>query len=95
MSGRALWLTFAAALAAIALPAVILPLAGPAKAARVVFLEEPNPADLPQGVTVDRWNGRQAVLAGVDASAARALYAQGAVLVYPVRSTGCLTLSAK
>lgn len=82
-----------AAGAAMLLPALVLPLAGPAQAARVVFLEAPDPAALPEGVAIDRWDGDRIVLAGVDARAARALYALGAVIVYPVRSTGCLTLS--
>lgn len=90
---RAFLLMTVAAIAAIALPALVLPLAGPAQAARVLFLKRPDLSTLPDGVTVDRWNGRQAVLAGVDARAARELYAQGAVIVYPVRSTGCLSLS--
>lgn len=90
---RVLLLISVAAVAAIALPALVLPLAGPAQAARVVFLGKPDLSILPDGVTIDRWNGRQAVLAGVDAEAARALYASGAVIVYPVRSTGCLSLS--
>ena len=41
----------------------------------------------------DRWNGRQAILVGVDARAARELYANGALIVYPVQSRGCLVLS--
>lgn len=90
---RAILLTSTAAAAAIALPVLVLPFAGPAQAARVVFLETPDLSALPAGVTIDRWNGRQAILAGVDARAARALYAQGAVIVYPLRSTGCLSLS--
>lgn len=93
--GRALLLTACAALAALALPAVVLPFAGPAQAARVVFLDLPDVSILPDGVTIDRWNGHQAVLSGVDAEAARALYSRGAVLVYPVRMTGCLSLSPK
>jgi hypothetical protein len=82
-----------AAFAAIALPVLILPFAGPAQAARVIFLAEPDVSLLPDGVTIDRWTGSQAVLAGVDARAARALYLKGAVLVYPIRSAGCLSLS--
>ncbi|MGV3552940.1 hypothetical protein [Rhizobium sp.] len=89
---RVFALMLLAALAAILVPAIVLPLAGPAQAARVVFLDTPDLADLPDGVTIDRWSGRQAVLAGVDAEAARALYAQGAILVYPMRGTGCLSL---
>jgi hypothetical protein len=91
--GRGLLLTIMAAIAAIALPALVLPLAGPAQAARVIFLEVPDLSTLPDGVTIDRWNGRQAILAGVDAGAARALYASGALIVYPVRRAGCLSLS--
>lgn len=90
---RALLILACAAIAAVALPAILLPLAGPAQAARVFFLERPDPAALPEGVDIDRWNGNQAVLVGVDARAARELYAGGALLVYPVRSTGCLTLT--
>jgi len=90
---RAFVLMTLAAAAVIALPALVLPLVGPAQTARVVFLEKPDLSTLPDGVTIDRWNGRQAILAGVDAEAARALYAKGAVIVYPVRSTGCLSLS--
>ena len=86
-------LTACAALAAVMLPAIVLPFAGPAQAARVVFFDMPDVSALPDGVTIDRWNGHQAVLSGVDAEAARQLYAQGAVLVYPVRTTGCLSLA--
>jgi hypothetical protein len=91
--GRGLLLTIMAAIAAIALPALVLPLAGPAQAARVIFLEVPDLSTLPDGVTIDRWNGRQAILAGVDARAARALYASGALIVFPMRGAGCLSLS--
>lgn len=90
---RALSLIAVAAIAAISLPALVLPLAGPARAARVVFLTPPDPSALPEGVAIDRWNGRQAILFGVDARAARALYAKGAVIVYPVRAAGCIALS--
>lgn len=90
---RALLLTVIAAVAAIALPALVLPLGGPARAARVVFLQEPDLSALPDGVTIDQWSGRQAILAGVDARAARELYASGALIVYPVRNAGCLAFS--
>jgi hypothetical protein len=90
---RAFALLTLAAAGAIALPALVLPVAGPAQAARVVFLDKPDLSTLPDGVKIDRWNGRQAVLAGVDAKAARRLYAKGAIIVYPVRSAGCLSLS--
>ena len=83
------------ALVAIALPMAVLPLAGPAWAARVVFLSQPDPSLLPAGVSIDRLSGRQAILSGVDAKAARALYGLGAVVVYPIRSAGCFALSGK
>lgn len=83
------------ALAAIVLPMVVLPLAGPARAARVVFLSRPDPSLLPAGVSIDRLSGHQAVLSGVDAKAARALYGLGAVMVYPIRSAGCFALAGK
>lgn len=75
----------------IAVPAVVLPVAGPSGAVRAVFLSEPDPSALPEGVSIDIW-GRSAVLGGVDARAARALYAMGAVMVYPVRVHGCVAL---
>lgn len=92
-TARLLVLIAAAAIAAIALPALVLPLAGPAEAARVVFLGTVDPASLPDGVSIDRWLGQQAILSGVDARTARALYRSGAILVYPVRSAGCFAVS--
>jgi hypothetical protein len=85
----------AVALAAVTLPAIVLPLAGPAKAARVIFFDAPDPSRLPEGVSIDRWRSHEAILSGVDARAARALYGLGAVVVYPIGSTGCLALSGK
>lgn len=92
MLSRLVPLCVLAAGGAVALPALVLPVAGPPTAARVVFLIEPDPAALPTGISIDRWDGRQAVLSGVDAGGARALYALGAVVVYPLRATGCLSL---
>ncbi|MCB1447539.1 MAG: hypothetical protein KDJ87_17565 [Rhizobiaceae bacterium] len=82
-----------AAMAAIAAPAVVLPMAGPSGAARVIFLRAPDPSALPAGISIDRWNGRRATLTGVDAAVARRLYGLGALIVYPLRRTGCLSLS--
>jgi hypothetical protein len=82
----------AAGVAAAALPLFVLPVAGPAQAARILFLVPPEPGSLPLGVAIDRWSGHMAVLTGVDASAARSLYAKGALLVYPLRRAGCLGL---
>ncbi|UVC11072.1 hypothetical protein IHQ71_11095 [Rhizobium sp. TH2] len=81
-------------LAAVLLPAVILPAGGPAQSARVVFAKIPNPPGLPEGLSIESWDGHFAVLQGVDASAARRLYAWGAVIVYPVRPSGCIPAAA-
>jgi hypothetical protein len=81
-------------LVAVLLPVVILPAAGPAQSARVVFAGTPDPADLPEGLSIESWNGHYAVLQGVDAAAARRLYARGAVIVYPVRPSGCIPAAA-
>jgi hypothetical protein len=86
-------LTGAAALAAIALPAVVLPLAGPSHSALVVFPGAVDPSTLPDGIAIESWGGRTVRLVGVDARAARALYGLGAIFVYPVRAAGCLELS--
>ena len=81
------------ALLAVAMPAFVLPLAGPARAAHIIFLNPPDPSNLPEGVAIASWSGRQAILSGVDARAARALYRLGAIVVYPLRSAGCITMS--
>jgi hypothetical protein len=77
-------------LTAVLLPAAILPAAGPAQSARVVFAESPDPSQLPEGLSIESWDGHFAMLQGVDAAAARRLYAWGAILVYPVRPSGCV-----
>lgn len=77
---------------AMLLPAAILPVAGPAQSARVVFAWVADPMALPDGLAVERWDGRVAVLAGVDAAAARKLYSLGALIVYPVRAGGCVSV---
>jgi len=81
-------------MAAILLPAVILPAAGPAQSARVVFARSLDPAGLPEGLSIESWDGHFAVLQGVDATGARRLYAWGAVIVYPVRPSGCIPIGA-
>jgi hypothetical protein len=83
----------AIAILAMLLPALILPVAGPAQAARVVFAAAPDLSRLPSGISIESWDGRYAVLDGVDASNARKLYAWGALIVYPVRSSGCLAIA--
>jgi len=81
-------------LAAISLPAIILPAVGPAQSARVVFATSRDPAGLPEGLSIESWDGRLAVLQGVDSTAARRLYAWGAVIVYPVRPSRCIPVGA-
>ncbi|MDB5554080.1 MAG: hypothetical protein JWL86_4064 [Rhizobium sp.] len=81
-------------MAAVLLPAAILPAVGPAQSARVIFAKAPDPSDLPDGLSIESWDGHFAVLQGVDAVAARRLYAWGAVIVYPVRPSGCIPVGA-
>ena len=95
MNGKGKWMRIvlsagAIALIAMLLPMLILPLAGPAQAARIVFATAIDPARLPEGITIENWDGRYMVLNGVDAAAARKLYALGAAFVYPVRPSGCI-----
>lgn len=77
---------------AMLLPVAILPMAGPAQSARVVFAALVDPMALPDGLSIERWDGRVVVLSGVDAAAARKLYSLGALLVYPVRAGDCMSV---
>jgi hypothetical protein len=79
------------AAAAIALPAIILPLAGEPQAVVVVFARTVDPERLPRTVTILSWSDRVAKLDGIDAITARRLYAEGAALVMPYRKSGCMS----
>ncbi|WP_139093193.1 hypothetical protein [Pararhizobium polonicum] len=47
--------------------------------------------DLPKGISILKWNRFFAILASDDAGYVRALYAAGFPLVFPARSSGCLS----
>jgi hypothetical protein len=79
------------AIAAMALPALILPVAGQPQSAIVIFAGAVDPGNLPQEVTILNWDRHIARLDGVDAVTARRLYAEGAVLVMPFRKSGCIS----
>ena len=80
------------ALAAMLLPAVILAVAGQPQSAIVIFAGKIDPDSLPRALSILNWSGNVAKLDGVDATSARALYAEGAVLVMPFRKSGCMSL---
>lgn len=92
---RALGITAAIASVAALIPTVILPLAGPPRAAAAFFASAPDTGRLPDGVSILSWQGGVAMLDGVDAAVARKLYSEGALLVVPVRRSGCMTLREK
>ncbi|WP_137153601.1 hypothetical protein [Rhizobium sp. FKL33] len=91
-------LTYAAGIMGIALAAVAiqpLTLAAFASPQTVrVLTGGLTPDDLPEGVEMLDWSDGQARLEGVDAIAARQLYANGALLVLPERAGGCIALSS-
>lgn len=75
---------------AMALPAAILAAIGRPQSVIVVFTRAVDPDSLPRNVTILSWNSRIARLDGIDAAAARRLYAGGAALVMPYRKSGCM-----
>lgn len=79
------------AVAAMLLPAVILASAGQPQSAIVIFAGQVGPGSLPHAMSILSWNGHVARLDGVDAASARALYAEGAILVMPFRKSGCMS----
>lgn len=79
------------AAAAIALPAIILPLAGKPQSVIVVFARTIDPQSLPRSVSILSWSDRVAKLDGIDAVTARRLYKEGAALVMPYRKSGCMS----
>ncbi|MBP1856824.1 hypothetical protein [Rhizobium herbae] len=50
-----------------------------------------SPQELPPGISVLKWNDIFAILASDDAGYVGALYAAGFPLVFPARSSGCLS----
>jgi hypothetical protein len=90
--GNAAWLG-AIGMAAIAVQPLTLVSIAPPQTVRVL-IGGLQPTDLPEGVEMLDWDGGQARLEGVDARAARQLYARGALLVLPERAGGCIALSS-
>jgi hypothetical protein len=82
----------AIAMAAMAIPALILPVAGRAQSVFVLFADSPDPEALPPRVTILAWQDHWARLDNVSAKAVRTLYAQGALFIMPIRKSGCLSL---
>jgi hypothetical protein len=80
------------AVSAIALQAGILLFAGDPQSVIALFARPQDPASLPAGASIATWDRHVVRLAGVDSSAVRHLYRQGALLVMPARSSGCMTL---
>ena len=85
----------AIAASAMALPSLILPVAGRGEPALVFFAASPDPSQLPPNATILGWQDHWARLDNVDAAGARALYAQGALFVMPIRKSGCVSLRRK
>jgi hypothetical protein len=79
------------AIVAMALPAVILAATGGPQPAIVIFTRPVNPDSLPGDITILSWSEHVARLDGIDAAAARRLYAKGAALVMPSRKSGCMS----
>jgi hypothetical protein len=89
----AIFLTAGAiASAAMAIPALILPVGGRAQSVFVLFSHSPDPGALPSRVTILAWQDHWARLDNVSAKAVRTLYAQGALFIMPIRKSGCLSL---
>ncbi|MDO9418553.1 hypothetical protein [Pararhizobium sp.] len=65
-------------------------LSGRAPAALVVFAERMDANELPPGISIMRWDGMTAILAGNEPIDVLALYKAGAVLILPMRKSGCL-----
>lgn len=78
--------------AAMLIPAAIMLFSTTPQPAAVVFARMPDPAALPEGTSILSWSDRVARLEGVDAATARRLYAAGALLVTPIRQSGCIAL---
>ncbi|EJZ21543.1 hypothetical protein NE852_10335 [Rhizobium sp. Pop5] len=70
--------------------AVVFAATGEAPAAMVFTVRGMDPAALPDGVAILRWDRGFAVVTGERADYIRALYVNGAFLVLPVRKGGCL-----
>ena len=79
--------------AAMLLPALILPAGGPPQSVLVLFGSVPDVATLPNSLTLLAWDGHWARFDNVGAATARRLYGHGALMIVPIRKSGCMGLS--
>ncbi|QWW69480.1 hypothetical protein KQ933_07185 [Rhizobium sp. WYJ-E13] len=78
--------------AVFALAAVVFAATGEAPAAMVFPAGSIEPAALPEGVSILRWGRGFTVVTSERSDYVRALYGRGALLVLPLRKSGCLSL---
>ncbi|MBB3389288.1 hypothetical protein FHT82_002028 [Rhizobium sp. BK275] len=78
--------------AVFALFAVVFAATGAAPAAMVFPAGSIEPDALPEGISILRWGRGFAVVTSERSDYVRALYGRGALLVLPLRKSGCLTL---
>ncbi len=72
--------------------AVVFAATGKAPAAVVFPAASIEPGALPEGVSILRWGRGFAVVTSERRDYVRALYGRGALLVLPLRKSGCLAL---
>ena len=72
--------------------AVVFAATGEAPAAMVFPAGSIEPGSLPEGVSILRWGRSFAVVTSERSDYVRALYGKGALLVLPLRKSGCLAL---
>lgn len=72
--------------------AVVFAATGEAPAAMVFPAGSIEPGSLPEDASILRWNRSFAVVTSERSDYVRALYGKGALLVLPLRKSGCLAL---
>ena len=72
--------------------AVVFAATGEAPAAMVFPAGSIEPGSLPEGASILRWGRSFAVVTSERSDYVRALYGKGALLVLPLRQSGCLAL---
>jgi hypothetical protein len=72
--------------------AVVFAATGEAPAAMVFPAGSIEPGSLPEGASILRWGRSFAVVTSERSDYVRALYGKGALLVLPLRKSGCLAL---
>jgi hypothetical protein len=78
--------------AVFALFALVFAATGEAPAAMVFSARGIKPGALPEGVSILQWGRGYVVVTGERSDYVRALYGRGAILVLPLRKSGCLAL---